>query len=114
MQQNSKCSDRDETINHIISKCCKLEQRENKTRHDWVGKVIYWDLCEKFKFDNTNKSVQENETLKILRDFKLETDHIISVWCPNLVKVNNNNKKEKLPNSGLCRSGWLWSKTERK
>ena len=34
-QQNSKCrlrSDRDETINHIISKCSKLAQKEYKTR----------------------------------------------------------------------------------
>ena len=39
-QQNSKCrlcSDRDETINHIISECCKLAQKEYKARHDWVG-----------------------------------------------------------------------------
>ena len=36
-QQNSKCrlcGDRDETINHIISECSKLAQREYKTRHD--------------------------------------------------------------------------------
>ena len=45
-QQNSKCrlcGDRDETINHIISECSKLAQKECKTRHDWVGKVIYWE-----------------------------------------------------------------------
>ena len=72
MQQNSKirlCSDRDETINHIINKCSKLAQKEYKTRHDWVGKVIHWELCYKFKFDHMNKwnmhhqeSVLENET----------------------------------------------------
>ena len=36
-QQNSKCrlcGDRDETINHIISECSKLAQREYKARHD--------------------------------------------------------------------------------
>ena len=40
-QQNSKCrlcGDRDETINHIISECSKLAQKEYKTRRDWVGK----------------------------------------------------------------------------
>ena len=43
-QQNSKCKlygDRDETINHIISECCRLAQKEYKTWHDWEGKVIY-------------------------------------------------------------------------
>ena len=36
-QQNSKCTlcgDRDKTINHIISECSKLAQKENKTRPD--------------------------------------------------------------------------------
>ena len=36
-QQNSKCrlcGDKDETINHIISDCSKLAQKEYKTRHD--------------------------------------------------------------------------------
>ena len=36
-QQNSKCTfccDRDETINHIISECSKLAQKEYTTRHD--------------------------------------------------------------------------------
>ena len=43
-QQNSKCmlcGDRDETINHIISECSKLAQKEYKTRHNLVGKVIH-------------------------------------------------------------------------
>ena len=54
-QQNSKCrlcGDRDETINHIISECSKLAQKEYKTRHNWVGKVIHWEMCKKFKFDH--------------------------------------------------------------
>ena len=57
-QQNGKCrlcGDGDETINHMISERSKLAQREYKTRHDWVGKVIHWEMCKKFKFDHTNK-----------------------------------------------------------
>ena len=45
--QNSKCrlcGDRDETTNHIRSKCSRLAQKEYKTRDDWVGKVIHWNL----------------------------------------------------------------------
>ena len=47
-QQNSKCrlcGDRDEMINHIIRECSKLAQKEYKTRHGWVGKVIHWEMC---------------------------------------------------------------------
>ena len=57
-QQNSKyrlCSERDETINHIISESSKLVQKEYKARHDWVDKVIHWEMCKKFKFDHVNK-----------------------------------------------------------
>ena len=59
-QQNSKCGDRDETINNIISECSKLAQREYKTSHDWVGKVVHWEMCKKFKFDHTNKWYMHN------------------------------------------------------
>ena len=48
-QQNSKCrlyGDRDESINHI-SECRKLAQKEYKTRHDWVGKMIHSEMCKK-------------------------------------------------------------------
>ena len=75
-QQNSRCrlySDRDETINHIISECSNLAQKEYKTRHDWVGKVIHWEMCKKLKFGHTNKwymhnsaPVIENDTHKLL------------------------------------------------
>ena len=59
-QQNSKCrlcGDRDETINHIISECIA---QEYKSRHDWIGKVINWEMCRKFKFDHANKWYMHN------------------------------------------------------
>ena len=43
---------KDEMVNHIINECSKLAQKEYKTRHDWVGKVIYWELCKSLKFDH--------------------------------------------------------------
>ena len=74
-----------QSINHIISECSKLAQKEYKTRHDWVGKGIRWELCKKLKFDHTNKwyihspvSVLGNETHKLLWDFEIPTDHLIS------------------------------------
>ena len=57
-QQNCRhrlCGDREKTLNHIISECSKLTQKEYKTRHGWVGKVIYWEFCKKIKFNHTNK-----------------------------------------------------------
>ena len=76
MQQNNKCrlcGDKDEMVSHIVSKCSKLAQNEYKTRHDWVGRVIHWELCKRLKFDHSAKwylhkpeSVLENEKHKIL------------------------------------------------
>ena len=101
-QQNSKCGlcgDRDETINHIISECSKLAQKEYKPRHDWVGMVIHWEMCKKFKFDHKNKwymhnpaSVLENDTHKLLWDFDIQTDHLISARRPDLIVINNKKK----------------------
>ena len=57
-QQNNKCRlrrDRDEKNTHIVCECSKLAQKEYKTRHDWMGKVIFGELCKKFQFDHTNK-----------------------------------------------------------
>ena len=48
-QQYSKCrlcGDRDKTINHIISECSIFARKEYETRHDWVCKVILWDVQE--------------------------------------------------------------------
>ena len=115
-QQNGKCrlcNDRDETTNHIISECSKIAQREYKTRHDWVGKVILWEICKKFKFDHANKwymhnpaSILENDTHKLLWDFDIQTDHLISARRPDLIIINNNNnKKENLQNCRLCCRG---------
>ena len=97
-QQNSKCrlcGDRDETINHIINECSKLAQKEYKTRHDWVGKGINWEMCKKFKSDHANKwymhnpaPVLENDTHKLLWDFNIHRDHRISARRPDLIIIN--------------------------
>ena len=81
------CGDRDEMINNTFRKCSKLAQRENKTRQDWMGKVIHMELCKKLKLDHRNKRYThnlENETLKILWDFEIQMDHLILTRQPDL------------------------------
>ena len=102
-QQNSKCrlcGDRDETINHIISECSKLAQKEYKARHDWVGKVIHREMCKKFKFDHTNKwymhnpaSILENDSHKLQWDFNIQTDHLIPARRQQLMVINEEKKR---------------------
>ena len=56
---------------------------------------IHWELYKKFKFDHTNKcymnnpeSILENETHKILCDFEIQTNHLISARQPDIEIVN--------------------------
>ena len=70
-------------------------QKEYKTRHDWVGEVIHWELSKKLKFDHTNKwymhnsaPVLENETHKLQWDFEIQADHLISARRPDLIIIN--------------------------
>ena len=75
----------------------------SKTRHDWVGKMIPWELCKKFKFDYTNKwymhslePVLENEMQKLLLDFKIKTDHL------NSARIDPQMKSDSYTNSKWC------------
>ena len=120
-QQNSKCrlcSDRNETIIHIISECSKLAQKECKARYDWVGKVIHWEMSKKFKFDQTHKGymlnpapVLENHAHKLLWDFNIKTDHLIPARRPDLIIINKK-KKENLQNCRLCYPDGQQNKSE--
>ena len=121
-QQNSicrLCGDRDKTINHIKSECAKLVQKEYKSRQNWGGKVIHWELDKKLNFDNTNKSymhiqasLQENETHKYFRDFEIQTDLLNSARRPDLMIINK--EKDNLQHCWLCGPGWPQSEIERK
>ena len=81
-------------VNHLISKCSKLAQKEYKTRHNWVSKVIHWELYKQFKQTNGIRTTQdlslENETHKPLWDFEIQTDHLISARRPELLILNKN------------------------
>ena len=117
-QQNSKCrlcGDRDETINHIISECSKLAQKECKSKHNWVGKVVHWEMCRKFQFDHTNKwymhnpePVLENDSHKLLWNFNIQTDHLISARRPDLIIIKKKNCRLCCPGGPLNKSEWKW------
>ena len=62
-------------------------------------------------------TVRENDTHKLLWDFDMLKDHVISARRPDLIVINKKKKKkkrEKLQNYRLCCSDWQQNKTERK
>ena len=86
---------RDKTVIHITSEYRKLVQNEYKTNHNWEGKVIHRKLCKRLKFDQivfaqTKIRLWEWDS-KILRDFEIQTDHLMSAWRPDIVLI----KKKK-------------------
>ena len=56
------------------------------------------------------KSILENETHELLRDFEIQTDHLILARRPGIVRV----KKENQPNNGVCHIGRSQSKNGKK
>ena len=59
-------------------------------------------------------SVLENDTHKLLGDFDIQTDHLISARRPNLIIINNKKKKkENLQNCQLCCPSRPQNKTEK-
>ena len=81
MQHNNKCrfcGERDELVNHIVSKCNKVAQKKLKTWYDCVGKEIHLELCKRMKFYHAAKwymykalSILENKIHKILWNFEI-------------------------------------------
>ena len=45
----------DESIDHIVSGCSKLAQKEYKRRHDNLGKIVNWKLARKCNFEAEDK-----------------------------------------------------------
>ena len=65
-------------------------------------------MCKRLKFDHTNKCymhnpapVLENDTHKLLWDFDIQTDHLISARRPDFIIINKKKKKENLQNCRL-------------
>ena len=90
---------RDETV-YYITECSKLAQKKCKNKHDWVENVIYWEVCKKLKSDQIIKwymhkreSILENETHKIVWDFEILTENLISARRPDLVTMNKKKNK---------------------
>ena len=87
------CRRVDESIDHIVSGCSKLAQKECKI-------IVHWKLARQCNFEAGNKwyehepeSVLENEDHKMLWNFSIRTDHVIGAQRPDLVVVD---KKERI------------------
>ena len=86
----------------------KIRLLTNKSRHDWVRKVIHWELCKKLKFNHINKwynhkheSILENEMHKIIWDILIQRNRPIPTRRPYLVLINKEKKNCHLVDFGF-------------
>ena len=65
---------------------------EREQRHDNNTKIVHLELCQKFGlvgkvkwYNHKLASVVENDRIKILWDFNIQTDHVIQHRRPDIV-----------------------------
>ena len=66
------CRKVDEGIDHFVSGCSKLAQKEYKRRHDNLGKIVHWKLPRKCNFEAGDKWYEHEpeivlERMKIIK-----------------------------------------------
>ena len=89
------CGKRGESVQHIISECEKLAQKEYKRRHDNVAKRLHWELCKKHAleckerwYDHNPDGTVENNDVKLLWDINIQCDHVIEARRPDIVIID--------------------------
>ena len=93
------CSERGETVQHMICKCRKPAQREYKRRHDTVAKLVYGKLCEKHNLDRKENwykhspdGAVEDDHVKLIWDISIQCDNVIEARRPDLVLIDKKAK----------------------
>ena len=93
------CGEKDESMGHLVGECSKLAQTEYKHRHDNVARMIHWNIAHSYGLDVSNKwyehkpeGVIENDHVKLLWDFNIQTSTYIQVRRPDVVVVDRDRK----------------------
>ena len=110
----------EETCSHSNSSEWPLTKADVK---NCQGEVIDWEMCKKLKFDHTNKwymhnpaPVLENDTHRLLWDFGINTDNLISARRPDQI-ITNKRKRESAKVSTLrsrMTTEYNWKNVKRK
>ena len=94
------CGKCGESVQHIVSGCDKLAQKDYKRRYNNVAKKFHWDLCKRHDIvrqdkwhDHIPDSVAENASVKLLFDINIQCDNVIEARRPDIVVID---KKEKV------------------
>ena len=82
-----------ESVQHLVSGCEKLAQKEYKRQHDNVAKKVHWDLSKNNglehtgKFEHVPEEAVENEELTVLWDTNVQCDNLIEARRPDITVI---------------------------
>jgi len=92
-----------QSYTYIISECSKLAQLDYNKRHDKVAGAVHWSLCETYHIKHSEQWYQhmaepiiETESVKILWDMNIQTDHVIVHRRPDIIVVDKDNTRALL------------------
>ena len=96
--EDSKCrlfKEKGEAIDPLISSCSKIAQIDYKERHNKVASMLHWNLRKKYYLPASAKwwehinveKVLQNEEVKILWDFRIQTDKHLAHNMPDITVV---------------------------
>ena len=90
-----------ERVQHLVSGCEKLTQKEYNRRHDNVAKKVHWDLCKKKRLEHTEKWYEhvpegavENEEVKMLWNINVNCDNAMEARRPDIILIDEKEQKE--------------------
>ena len=82
-------------LEHLVSGCTKLAGTLYKSRHYHVLKYLHWLLCLKHSFNyciqwwnHAPAPVTENDQVKMLWDFNIYCDRVISARRPDITIID--------------------------
>ena len=88
-------------MQHLVSGCEKLTQKEYNRRHDNVAKKVHWDLCKKKRLEHTEKWYEhvpegavENEEVKMLWNINVNCDNAMEARRPDIILIDEKEQKE--------------------
>ena len=80
----------------MVTECKMLTKKQYcLCQHDRVGEIVYWVMCKRYGFSNAVKwyehtldNMLENDNLKILWDFSVQTNQKLEHSKPNILIVD--------------------------
>jgi len=92
------CGEHRETVAHLVSGCSKLAGTAYTDRHNYLAAIVYRAICSKYGLEHSRKpkdtpeKVVQNDRVKLLWDFHIQTDIRLKHNQPDIVLVDRQDK----------------------